>query len=124
MCSRRLVTTAGWPWRCAATRNGRGSRSSSARTGRGHRNSRRRQAGRPMRTFLADFGAWTAMQDRDELAERLASAGIAAAPVNNEADTLSGEPFASTGYWMPEERDPMGLHLYPDAPRCGGTARG
>ena len=77
-----------------------------------------RAAGRlAHRTDLDDaLARWTAAHSRDALAERLMAAGVAAAPVNGEAEVLSGEPFSSTGFFYPVERAVVGMHLYPGVP--------
>ncbi len=70
-------------------------------------------AGRSKKDRLA---AWTRFRDRDTVVERLQVAGVPCAPVNNEAGVLAGEPFATAGLFVPEEREYVGLHFYPALP--------
>jgi crotonobetainyl-CoA:carnitine CoA-transferase CaiB-like acyl-CoA transferase len=56
---------------------------------------------------------WTAKRQRDELVETLMRAGVPAAAVNGEADVLSCEPFSSAGFFQPQDRAVVGMHLYP-----------
>ncbi|GBD23832.1 Succinyl-CoA:(R)-benzylsuccinate CoA-transferase subunit BbsF [bacterium HR29] len=64
----------------------------------------------------AEVAAWCKVRDRHEAAATLAAAGVPAAPVYDEADTLAEEPFASRGFWSGEERAVVGFHLYPLLP--------
>ena len=67
---------------------------------------------------------WLSTRERDEAVTALAAAGIAAAPVNHAADLLLAEPLGGTGFWVGEERDVVGFHLYPSHPVVdGGTRR-
>lgn len=60
--------------------------------------------------------AWTASQPREAIVQVLCGAGIAAAPVHNEADLLACEQLAARNFFVPEERAIVGLHLYPALP--------
>ncbi|WBL36608.1 CoA transferase [Tepidiforma flava] len=69
----------------------------------------------------AALSAWTAAQTDGEAARRLQERGIPAAPVNTEADLLTFGPLDGPGFWVGEEREPVGFHLYPAlAVRSGG----
>ncbi len=61
----------------------------------------------------AALAGWTAGRDADALALELCRRGVPAAPVNTEADLLSFEPLLAAGFWIGEERDPVGFHFYP-----------
>ena len=60
--------------------------------------------------------AWTRARNREDALAHLAEAGVPAAPVNCEADILAGEPFLTTGFFEPFEREHVGTHLYPSLP--------
>ncbi len=65
--------------------------------------------------------AWTALNSRDDVLKACRAAGIAAAPVNNEAEVLGLEPLSSTDFWQGQERAVVGFHQYPGLPvRWGG----
>ena len=46
----------------------------------------------------ANLAAWTGARSREQLALVLRTAGIAAAPVHNEAELLFSEPFPEAGF--------------------------
>lgn len=60
--------------------------------------------------------AWAADLTRDEVVGRLRVAGVPVAPVQNEADLLACEQLSTRGFYVPEERAVVGLHLYPALP--------
>ncbi|GAB4326990.1 MAG: CoA transferase [Dehalococcoidia bacterium] len=64
----------------------------------------------------ARLSAWTQRQSREAIVERLWAAGVPAAPLHNEADLLACEQLAVRGFFVPEERAVVGLHLYPSLP--------
>lgn len=59
------------------------------------------------------LAAWTSSRDADSLALDLCRRGVPAAPVNTEADLLGFEPLLAAGFWLGEEREPVGFHFYP-----------
>ena len=63
-----------------------------------------------------DLAGWCASRERDEAVNVLVAQGIPAAPVNGEPDVLANEPFASAGFYVGHEREPVGFHLYPSLP--------
>ncbi|GIW19334.1 MAG: CoA transferase [Tepidiforma sp.] len=67
------------------------------------------------------LAAWTAARPAAETAELLLARGVPAAPVHTEADLLTFAPLDGPGFWVGEEREPVGFHLYPAlAIRSGG----
>ncbi len=66
---------------------------------------------------------WTMAREREVAVAELLGAGVASAPVNNEADLLTCEPFATSGFFEGSERAHVGYHLYPSLPILHGTAR-
>jgi crotonobetainyl-CoA:carnitine CoA-transferase CaiB-like acyl-CoA transferase len=62
------------------------------------------------------LGAWTTRQDRDALVERCVAAGVPAGPLFNESEVLGNEPFASSGFWVGQDREHVGFHFYPALP--------
>ncbi len=64
-------------------------------------------------TLDAALAAWTARAPAAETATRCLEAGVAAAPVHTEADLLTFDPLVAAGFWVGEEREPVGFHLYP-----------
>ncbi len=72
---------------------------------------------------LADGGdptesvrAWVAATPREEVLSACIAAGIAAAPVHNEAEVLGLDPLLETGFWQGVERAVVGFHQYPGLP--------
>lgn len=63
-----------------------------------------------------ELRAWFAGQDRDAVLARLVAAGVPAAPVLSEPGVLALEPLAASGFWVGEDREPVGFHLYPSLP--------
>jgi len=61
----------------------------------------------------AALARWTAARDAEAAAKLLLERGIPAAPVHTEADVLVFEPLVAAGFWVGEEREPVGFHLYP-----------
>ena len=61
----------------------------------------------------AALARWTAARDAEAAAALLLERGIPAAPVHTEADVLVFEPLVAAGFWVGEEREPVGFHLYP-----------
>lgn len=62
------------------------------------------------------LGEWSAKRTPHEVTELLATAGLPAAPMNHESELLFGEPFASSAFFVGEEREVVGFHLYPTLP--------
>jgi len=62
------------------------------------------------------LGEWTAKRTPIEVTDLLATAGVPAAPMNHESELLTGEPFASSAFFVGEEREVVGFHLYPTLP--------
>jgi crotonobetainyl-CoA:carnitine CoA-transferase CaiB-like acyl-CoA transferase len=60
--------------------------------------------------------AWTALNTRDTIIRDCLAAGIAAAPVHNEAEVLGLDPLLETGFWQGMERAVVGFHQYPGLP--------
>jgi crotonobetainyl-CoA:carnitine CoA-transferase CaiB-like acyl-CoA transferase len=69
----------------------------------------------------SQLGAWTAGQERDELDARLAAAGISVSPVRTEPDVLASAMAAT--FFEPQEREYVGLHLYPGLPMSTAAGR-
>jgi crotonobetainyl-CoA:carnitine CoA-transferase CaiB-like acyl-CoA transferase len=61
----------------------------------------------------AALAAWTAARPAEAAAALLRERGIPAAPVHTEADLLVFELLVTAGFWVGEEREPVGFHLYP-----------
>lgn len=61
----------------------------------------------------AALASWTSRATPQETATRCLRVGIPAAPVHTEADLLAFDPLVSAGFWVGEEREPVGFHLYP-----------
>ncbi|MEX0781753.1 MAG: CoA transferase [Dehalococcoidia bacterium] len=72
--------------------------------------------GPPAADPAAVVGAWAALETRDEVLAACFEAGIAASPVNNEAEVLGLDPLAETGFWQGQERAVVGFHQYPGLP--------
>lgn len=62
------------------------------------------------------LGDWTAKRTPIDVTDLLASVGVPAAPMNHESELLSSEPFASSAFFVGEEREVVGFHLYPTLP--------
>ncbi len=60
--------------------------------------------------LLAD---WTRTQDRDDLFRRLQAAGIAAGPVQNEADAYACPQLEARGFFEPLTHPEIGTYRYP-----------
>lgn len=63
-----------------------------------------------------ELRAWMASQDRDAVLDRMVAARVPAAPVLSEPAVLALEPLVASGFWVGEEREPVGSHLYPSLP--------
>jgi crotonobetainyl-CoA:carnitine CoA-transferase CaiB-like acyl-CoA transferase len=64
------------------------------------------------REIDAALAAWTATQDKHELAARLRSVGVTAAPVMTPVDLLHDPHLAARGYFETVERAHVGGHPY------------
>jgi crotonobetainyl-CoA:carnitine CoA-transferase CaiB-like acyl-CoA transferase len=65
------------------------------------------------RQLDANLARWTADRPAEAVSAALCERGIPAAPVHTEADMLVFEPLDAAGFWVGEEREPVGFHLYP-----------
>jgi len=81
---------------------------------KGFAQSAEREAGR--QDLEAKLEAWTVARSREEVVSACVAAGVPVGPVNNEAELLSFEPLATSGFWVGEERPIVGFHLYPSLP--------
>ncbi|MGE0599696.1 MAG: CoA transferase [Dehalococcoidia bacterium] len=70
-----------------------------------------REANRPM--LEEQIAAWVQEAGEDAVLAACAAAGIPAAPVISEGETLGLEPLLVSGFWQGMEREPVGFHLYP-----------
>ncbi|GIW13472.1 MAG: CoA transferase [Tepidiforma sp.] len=70
-----------------------------------------REANRP--AIDAALARWTSARSAAEAADLLLARGIPSAPVHTEADVLVFGPLVEAGFWVGEEREPVGFHLYP-----------
>ncbi|MBI2765109.1 MAG: CoA transferase [Chloroflexi bacterium] len=66
--------------------------------------------------IAAALTEWTSSRARDGVAAELSMAGVAAAPVNGEADVLSSPLVGGAGFFEGQERAHVGFHLYPLLP--------
>jgi crotonobetainyl-CoA:carnitine CoA-transferase CaiB-like acyl-CoA transferase len=66
---------------------------------------------------------WTSARGRDDVAAALSSAGVAAAPVNGEADILSSPLVGGAGFFEGQARAHVGFHMYPLLPIISGGER-
>jgi len=63
----------------------------------------------------AAVAEWVRNAGREAVLATCRSAGVPSAPVNSEADVLVFEPLVEAGFWVGQEREPVGFHLYPAA---------
>jgi len=76
-------------------------------------------------TLDLQLAKWTAGQDRDDLAHRLAAAGCPSAAMNGETDILASDLLLTREFYTPLERAHVGTLLYPSLPiRTGQTRSG
>jgi CoA:oxalate CoA-transferase len=71
----------------------------------------------------ARLRAWAADTPRDTVVEACLAAGVAASPVNNEAEVLGLDPLLENGFWHGVERAVVGFHQYPGLPVLWDGAR-
>lgn len=73
------------------------------------------------RRLLEQLRVWSAAHHRDDVLALCRRAGIAAAPVLNEAEVLSLEPLIARRFWSKETRKHLGPRDYPSVPviECG-----
>ncbi len=62
------------------------------------------------------LAVWCVNQPRDSAVEACLAAGIAAAPVHNEAEVLGLEPLMDPAFWQGHERAYVGYYQYPGLP--------
>ena len=76
------------------------------------------QAGREQHReeLWALLAAWTGERSREEVVATCLGAGVPASIVSNEADELALEPLVERGFWVGQEREMTGFHLYPTVP--------
>ena len=64
----------------------------------------------------AMIGAWTAGEDKHDLAARLQAAGVAAAPVNTPRDLAASPYLEARGFFTPLTHPHAGTHRHPGLP--------
>jgi formyl-CoA transferase len=76
-----------------------------------------RLTGGPLEGDLNDVvAAWAGRRSREEVIDACLAAGVACAPVHNEAEILGLEPLLASEFWQGQERAVVGYHQYPGLP--------
>jgi crotonobetainyl-CoA:carnitine CoA-transferase CaiB-like acyl-CoA transferase len=69
----------------------------------------------------ATLAEWASIQPREAAVAACLAAGVAVAPVHNEAEVLGLEPLFDPSFWQGQERAFVGYYQYPGLPiRVGG----